>query len=166
MQHPEYLYHYTSFHHLPKILEAGFLKLTPSNLVEPKRYWRRADEGGGYSIVSDTDDVKPVVWLTKEELGADAAKDAVALGLDTGHIAAVNKMEVKFVVPWNDKYEWWLDWQKRNRMKKKQYRLFTSHGEHYGSWYVCEEPIPLSDVEKVVDNRTGEVIWERKAGGE
>lgn len=100
MQHPEYLYHYTSFHHLPKILEAGFLKLTPSNLVEPKRYWRRDDEGGGYS------------------------------------------------------------------MKKKQYRLFTSHGEHYGSWYVCEEPIPLSDVEKVVDNRTGEVIWERKAGGE
>lgn len=164
MQHPDYLYHYTSLKHLPRILDAGFLKLTPSNLVVPKRYWKEYLESGDYNIVSDADDIKPVVWLTREELGCDAKTDAAALGLDAGAIKAVNKMEVKFVIPWNDKFQWWLDWQKRNRMKKKQYRLFTSHGEHYGSWYVCEEPIPLSEVKQIINNLTGEVIRDRKAG--
>ena len=32
----EYLYHFTSPNHLPEILNAGYLKLTPSNLIEPK----------------------------------------------------------------------------------------------------------------------------------
>lgn len=51
-------------------------------------------------------------------------------------------------------------------MKKSQYRIFTSHGEHYGSWYVCEEQIPMSDVEEIVNNLTGEVIWRREGGDE
>ena len=54
----------------------------------------------------------------------------------------------------------------QNRMKKSQYRIFTSHGEHYGSWYVCEERIPMSEVEEIVNNLTGEVIWRREGGGE
>ena len=40
MQHPEYLYHYTSVLNLPYIMESRYLKLTPSNLVKPKRYWK------------------------------------------------------------------------------------------------------------------------------
>lgn len=164
MIHPEYLYHYTTLQFIPKILDDGFLMLTPSNLVKPKRYWKKYDENGDYDIVGDTDDIKPVVWLTKEELGATEDKDKIAIGMVAGGVQAVNKMEAKFVIPWNDKYQWWLDWQKKNRMKQSQFRLFTSHGEHYGSWYICEEPIPLSDIERVVNNLTGEVIWERNGG--
>ena len=44
MQHPEYLYHYTTLDFVPKILEDGFLMLTPSNLVKPKRYWKERRE--------------------------------------------------------------------------------------------------------------------------
>lgn len=57
MQHPEYLYHYTTLDFVPKILEDGFLMLTSSNLVKPKRYWKERREDGNYDIVSDTDDV-------------------------------------------------------------------------------------------------------------
>ena len=104
--------------------------------------------------------------LTQEELGASDDRDKIAIGMAAGGVRAVNKMTAKFVIPWNDKYQWWLDWQKKNRMKKSQYRIFTSHGEHYGSWYVCEEQIPMSDVEEIVNNLTGEVIWRREGGGE
>ena len=149
MQHPEYLYHYTTLDFVPKILEDGFLMLTPSNLVKPTRYWKERRDDGNYDIVSDSDD-----------------RGKIAIGMAAGGVRAVNKMTAKFVIPWNDKYQWWLDWQKKNRMKKSQYRIFTSHGEHYGSWYVCEEQIPMSDVEEIVNNLTGEVIWRREGGGE
>ncbi len=42
MQHPEYLYHYTTLDFVPKILEDGFLMLTPSNLVKPSDTGRSA----------------------------------------------------------------------------------------------------------------------------
>ena len=111
MQHPEYLYHYTTLDYVPKILEDGFLMLTPSNLVKPKRYWKERREDGNYDIVSDTDDIKPVVWLTQEELGASDDRDKIAIGMAAGGVKAVNKMTAKFVIPWNDKYQWWLNWQ-------------------------------------------------------
>ena len=103
MQHPEYLYHYTTLDFVPKILEDGFLMLTPSNLVKPKRYWKERREDGNYDIVSDTDDIKPVVWLTQEELGASDDRDKIAIGMAAGGVKAVNKMTAKFVIPWNDK---------------------------------------------------------------
>ena len=111
VQHPEYLYHYTTLDFVPKILEDGFLMLTPSNLVKPKRYWKERRDDGNYDIVSDTDDIKPVVWLTQEELGASDDRDKIAIGMAAGGVRAVNKMTAKFVIPWNDKYQWWLDWQ-------------------------------------------------------
>ena len=111
VQHPEYLYHYTTLDFVPKILEDGFLMLAPSNLVKPKRYWKERRDDGNYDIVSDTDDIKPVVWLTQEELGASDDRDTIAIGMAAGGVRAVNKMTAKFVIPWNDKYQWWLDWQ-------------------------------------------------------
>lgn len=159
MEHPDYLYHYTTLDYIPKILDDGFLMLTPSNLVKPSRYWMEIKDGVK-TIVSDKDDIKPVVWLTKDgTLDANSHADQRAIGLDS---PPYTNLTAKFVIPWNDKYQWWLDWQKKNRMQQSQFRRFTSHGERYSAWYVCEERIPMSDVEEIVNNLTGEVIWRRE----
>ena len=110
MQHPEYLYHYTSVLNLPYIMETRYLKLTPSNLVKPKRYWKELHPSGtGYNIVGDTDNIKPVVWMTEED--NVQKEEAFHIGYRQ---SPDDRTEIKFVIPYKEKYKWWVDWKDRN----------------------------------------------------
>lgn len=158
MQHPKYLYHYTSVLNLPYIMESRYLKLTPSNLVKPKRYWKEPHPSGtGYNIVGDTDNIKPVVWMTEED--NVQKEEAFHIGYRQ---SPDDRTEIKFVIPYKEKYKWWVDWKDRNRMDKKGFQSFVSHGEKYGSWWISEEMIPFEDILMIVNNHTGEVIWKNE----
>ena len=64
MAEQKYLYHYTSRYHLKKIMESGYLKLTPSDLIKPVDLKIIRYEDGHCSAVSEiSDHVKPVVWM-------------------------------------------------------------------------------------------------------
>lgn len=96
MEHPDYLYHYTTLDYISKILDDGFLMLTPSNLVKPSHCWMEI-KNGVKTIVGNKDDVKPVVWLTKEgTLDASSETDRRAIGLNAcpnSKLTAVDKVE-------------------------------------------------------------------------
>lgn len=150
----EYLYHFTSILHLDEILKDGFLKLTPSNLIKPtdlkKEKVLDADGQVFYNIVSEkSDPIKPVVWLT-DKSSVDIAKK---MGL---HDA---KTEVRLKLPMKDDYQWWVTWADQNKMNKSWRKTFTT-GCDYGSWYVCEHEIKLTDVKTIENIITGEIYWQ------
>lgn len=159
MKKPNVLYHYTCRRWAEKIIKDGFLKLTPSNLVEPRKMWMERRDGV-MTVVSDTDDVKPVVWMTDEYVSANRSELAPHLGMLSIGSPETDKTAIRIEIPWSDTYVWWMAWQKKNRMKKTMFRRFTSHGERYGGWYISEQEIPLSAVARIVDNYTGDVLWE------
>jgi hypothetical protein len=143
----EYLYHYTAPLRWEQIKEAGFLKLTPSNLkklVNPKVITL---PDGTKSVVDETDSYKPVVWLTN-------STSSVNLGL------IPEKEKILIVIPFNkEKHHWWVTWKDKNKMDKKQFKNMTSHGERYSSWYVCEEEIPLDEIYMVKNVETDEILY-------
>lgn len=101
------------------------------------------------TVVDETDSYKPVVWLTcLEDFGPEE------LGLSKA------KQQVQIAIPYNkEKHLWWVDWKDKNRMKKSWFKRLTGHGERYGSWYICEEPIPMSDFAWAKDMTTGEILY-------
>lgn len=146
------LYHYTSRYQVEQIIEAGYLKLTPSNLIKPVdlKIVRNAD--GNYDAVSAiSDPVKPVVWLTD-------SLDTSGHGLENS-TAPDFKKRIRITIPMKDSYKWWVTWAERNRMNKSWFKAFT-RGKRYGTWYVSEEPITLDDVLLIEDLLTGEVLFE------
>lgn len=145
------LFHYTSRCHAEQIIKAGYLKLTPSNLIKPTDARIVRNEDGTVDVVSElSDSVKPVVWLTDSE-------DASRLGLECPQNRDVKK-QVRITVPMKDTYRWWLTWAERNRINKKWFKVFTA-GCNYGSWYVSEEIIPLADIASIEDISIGEVLF-------
>ena len=58
-----------------------------------------------------------------------------------------------------EEYKWWLTWAQKNRMNKSWFKRFTN-GYNYGSWYISESPIYLTDILRIEDLETGEVFYE------
>lgn len=142
----EYLYHYTAVLRWEQIKESGFLKLTPSNLLKPKNPKMEKLPDGTYVYADETDDYKPVVWFTN-------------LDSPEGHGLDEIKTEIQIVVKFNkEKHLWWVDWKDKNRMNKSWFKSLTQ-GMRYGSWYVCEEIIPIEDFIYVKNLKTGEVLY-------
>lgn len=130
-----------------QIKESGYLKLTPSNLLKPKNPKMVKQEDGTYVCADETDSYKPVVWFTNSPSPEGHGIDDV-------------KTEIQIAIQFNKtKHLWWVDWKDKNRMNKKWFKDLTSHGERYGSWYVCEEIVPLEDVIYVKNLVTGEILY-------
>lgn len=147
MSEIQFLYHYTAMLRWEQIQKSGYLKLTPSNLLKPKNVKRVKLEDGTYSYVDETDSFKPVVWLTSDESPQNHAMDKM-------------KEEIQIAILYDkSKHHWWIDWKDKNRMDKNWFKKLTCHGERYGSWYVCEEIIPLSEVIFVKNLKTNEIIY-------
>lgn len=150
---PDYVYHFTSLNHVNEILNSGYLRLTPSNLIEPKDAKPGIDpETGNATIVSAmSDHVKPVVWLTAEgDVPLDQAK---AHGLNGP------KTVIKCKIPMKTDYLWWHKWSDDNRMKTSWKKRFTRNTS-YSTWYICEHRIPLEDIESIVNVVSGAVYWD------
>lgn len=146
----EYVYHYTALERWELIEKSGYLKLTQSNLLKPVNPHFEKDENGVISFVDETDSYKPVVWLTHS---AEA----------TGHSLGTMKERLQIAIPYNkDKHIWWVEWKDKHRMNKSWFKKLTSHGERYGTWYVCEEIIPLEEVAWVKDLWTNEILYENQ----
>lgn len=145
------LYHYTSRYQAEQIIESGYLKLTPSNLIKPVDLKKVRLEDGNYEYVSAiSDPIKPVVWLTD-------SLDASGHGLENETSLDIKK-RIRITIPMKDTYEWWLTWAERNRMNKSWFKAFI-RGKRYGTWYVSEESITLADVLLIEDLVTGEVLY-------
>ncbi len=144
------VYHYTSMLHIDAILKDGYLKLTPSNLVQPTDL-HLVNVNGIPSWVSQTDSIKPVVWLTSSPIPEGH-------GLECG--SNMRKKEVRITLSMKDSYEWWEDWSVKNRMNKNWKKKFI-RGFRYGTWYVSEEVIPVEDFLLVENLKTGEILYKR-----
>lgn len=136
------LYHYTSCHHMMEIISSGKLKLTPSNLLRPNL---RIEN---HCAVSDTDNHKPVVWLTSredpEKIGVFFPSNLMPPDYD--------KRRIQFTIP-NDPalgIKPWGPWATQNHMNKA-WRRTLAKGMDHESWYISEREIPLSAVTHIRD---------------
>lgn len=146
------LYHYTSRYQAEQIVDAGYLKLTPSNLIKPVDLRIVKQEDGKYGAISTiSDPVKPVVWLTD-------SLDMSGHNLECPHDPNFKK-RIRITIPMKDSYKWWVTWAEQNRMNKKWFKAFT-RGKRYGTWYVSEEAILLENVLLIEDLVTGEILYD------
>lgn len=145
------LYHYTSRHQVEQIIEAGYLELTPSNLIKPTDLRMVRYEDGNYGTVSEiSDPIKPVVWMTDSLDGSEKFTKNNAI-----------KQRIRISIPMKDSYKFWVVWARKNRMNKQWFKDFTQNS-HYGTWYISEEAIPLEDVLMIEDLTTGEVLLDNR----
>lgn len=148
------LYHYTSRYQVEQIIESGYLKLTPSNLIKPVDLKIMKLTDGNYDAVSAiSDPIKPVVWLT-------SSLDTSGHGIESPHDPNFKK-RIRITIPTKDSYKWWITWAEENRMNKSWFKAFT-RGKRYGTWYVSEEAIMLDDVLLIEDLVTGEVLYDNR----
>ena len=140
----KYLYHYTDPESFIRILNAGCIKLTDSNLIAPKagKEIVKVNEYGRLVHTYEGADYKPVVWLTsmdqpnEELLGLSSLKTQVRIAVE---------YNVLTHVPWSV-------FADRNGMDKK-WRSDFEYGRAPKTWFISESPIPVS-VEKM---ETGEI---------
>lgn len=148
------LYHYTCLEHLPKIIQAGFLKTTESNVS-----------------IERTQAGPNVVWLTtdpdcKHGHGIDPAS-VVRNAHDHGITVTPELMQqwdktrVRFTVRLpNDHVHKWLDWTKKYPMNPLWKKAFISAARGgVGTWRVVEHPILQDRWVEVIDRHTGEHLW-------
>ena len=156
---PEYVYHFTSPNHLAEILNAGYLKLTPSNLIEPKdvTFGRDPETGNATMVSAMSDSVKPVVWLTTQ--------DTIPSNQASGHGLNGLKTIIRCKIPMKADYLWWHKWSDDNRMKSSWKKRFIRNTS-YSTWYICEHRIPLEDIEDIDNTLTGEIYWPAQASTE
>lgn len=129
-------YHYTAIFHLPAILEAGYLKLTESNLR------------------ADVEMYKPVVWLTTEK-----EPDPDKLGL-SGSI--VDKTEIRIHVEKkpNIPITAWEHFSKQNKIDPK-WKAALEQGQKPETWYISTSKIPLSNVLLIENRYTGHIYYKQ-----
>lgn len=132
------LYHYTCTTHLPKILKAGYLKTTESNVS--MRFTHKGPD---------------VVWLTDTptaDLGHgvttihEGHSDGTLTKVDGSSVPRFDKTRVRFTVDVDATR--WLDWEPAGHMTKAWRRILIANGggqEAAGHWYVFEGRIPESD---------------------
>ncbi len=141
---PANLYHFTSPNQMDYILEDGYIKLTNSNLkiddatlhIEPMY---RNGQIIGEHAVNKYSNYHPVVWLTAN---ADAAADENGL--------YHTKTQRRLTIPTkgrNWKFLKWTDFlSKYNADPLNARSLKQGSGADWRNWYVCEEPIPVSEI--------------------
>lgn len=146
----EYLYHYTAPLRYEQIKASGYLKLTPSNLkrlVNP--HWITMEDGTR-NFVDETDEYKPVVWLTNSDT-------------PNNHGLSREKEKIQIVLRYNkEKHHWWWTWKDKNRADKKMTKGLMSKGTRYTTWYVCEEIIPFEDILLVKNLETNEILYTKE----
>lgn len=138
---PRTLFHYTNLAHLPEIFASGKLKLTNSNLVRPVN--GRIENN---SFVSDSDNYRPVVWLTDsisplghgiDQPGIMEERDKTRIRIE---VAVTPELHIRK----------WMDWADENSMDP-EWRAALTNRKAYKTWYVTEEEIPLSAVVEIYD---------------
>lgn len=137
-------------------MNVGYLKLTPSQLKEPVNV-RIEEVEGVKTVVSDNDNYKPVVWLTR-----NAHPDAYQTGLtpigevDKGSLG--DKMAIRITIKKRLEYLPWKLFADINKAERK-YRKWIEAGRNPSEWYVSENPIPVTDFIVVENMVTGDVIY-------
>lgn len=134
------LFHYTCKEHLPKILKAGYLKLTDSCIIPPDGTLETELRCRAY---------KPVVWLTDSDCPDH-------LGLAG---SCFDKTEIKITVARRSSMKYWKCWKPQKEMPKWWKDAFCK-GMNCTSWYVSEEIIPLSSILKIENRYDGTVYYE------
>ena len=141
---PKNLYHFTSPLQMEFIREDGFINVTNSNLkvddatlrIEPMY---RNGELVGKHAVNKYSTYHPVVWLTAN---ADAVAD------ENGLYGA--KMQCRLTIATEDrrwKFLKWTDFLTKYHADPIQAgALKRASGSDWKKWYVCEEPISVSDI--------------------
>ena len=136
------LYHYTSLYHLEMILKDGYLKLTNSNLIEPKD--AHIENG---NVVSSTDSYKPVVWFSSL-FDFDKAGDCGLSG------SIVDKTEVAIHIDTADfplfPFYKWTDWAIKNNIEKAWFETLKRTAPLWDTFYVCESKIALPKKECII----------------
>lgn len=130
------LYHYTSLEHLVEIIVSGRIKTGPSDLLTPKAYYLV----NGRVICPETDDYKPVVWLTDSE-------SPESMGLDGAHYS---KKRIRISVPKKTCFKKWDKWADENNMEPQWKKAFA-RDLNWKSWYITESAISLDDVSEIRD---------------
>lgn len=144
---PKVLYHYTSLTHMKDIIESGYIKKVPSNLLRPKNM----QNVNGVVIDPATDDFKPVVWLT-------SSLDPNGHGL----IGRQNKKRIRFTIPMQRHFVKLSEWAKKNNMDPKWKKALTK-GFNWQSWYISELQISLDEVSEIFDCETNLLVeWKEK----
>ena len=105
---------------------------------------------GHQDMISETDSYKPVVWLTDSD-----SPERHGIEPPQSLPPELDKKRVRFVLEKKPDYLWWHTWSDKNRINKK-YKKRLTLGIAYGSWYICEHEIPLSDILYIEDLQTGE----------
>ena len=142
---PMILYHYTSWYHMMEIIASGHITRAPSNLLKPKNPFIDS----GTLVDPETDEYKPVIWLTDSE-------SPERLGID-GPPPEYSKKRVRFSIPMQPHFTKWDKWAKRNKMDTDWKRCLTS-GMNWKSWYISEKEIPLENVSQIFDLENNTII--------
>ncbi len=144
---PANLYHFTSPIHLGFIREDGYIKLTDSNLKIDDATYRiepmyRNGKLIGEHAVNKYSNYHPVVWLTAN---ADAVADENGLSR--------TKTQCRLTIPTKGRRWKFLKWtdflSKYNAAPLIAKSLKQGGGADWRNWYVCEEPIPVSEFSAV-----------------
>lgn len=139
-------YHFTSYNHMLEIAASGKIKLTCSNLLYPTN--PRIVNG---ALVSDTDDYKPVVWLTNKDtsdgLGVDPITRFKPVDDDKRRIRITIESGTLIVKKW-------LSWAYHNHMDAK-WRDSLIKGQDYKTWYITETDIPVANITRIEDVYSG-----------
>ena len=136
---PYKLYHYTSRYHLEKILSDRKLKLTQSNLLEPKHL--HVENG---VLVDETDGYKPCLWATDKPY-FDAEKKVLSG-------AKYDKTEVQIVLLDTSGFVYWDDWAKENKMDPSWRSRFIK-GKNYSHWWISEQEYPINKETAIIRYR-------------
>lgn len=138
---PRTLFHYTNPVHLAEILDSGKLKRTNSNLVRPVN-----GRMENHNFVSDTDDFRPVVWLTDsispkghgiEQKGIETERDKTRIRIE---VAVTPDLHIQK----------WRDWADENNMDP-EWRAIITGGYAYKTWYITEQEIPITSIVEIYD---------------
>lgn len=166
------LYHFTCIQHWPTIQEAGFLKLTDSNLMKGRETMGEIaeaymlDERTLQTMPDGTVGVNHVSTLGEEKvihLTRNPARSSTELLWATGNPnVAVDKTRVRIAVDVPDEdVHLWEPWHDRMGGSQLFKGSLKRSGGDWKSWFVCEREIPRAEWAEVVDLDTGRVLYRR-----
>jgi hypothetical protein len=121
------LYHFTSYYHLAMIRQAGYLRLTESNIGSPDPNIKPFGENVG----------PRVVWLTENP---DAQLDNGLVG------CTIDKRAVRFTIEIDEKEVMrWRDFANLHGIHHKWYRALDISGGYTAKyWWVSTKEIPVT----------------------
>lgn len=131
------LYHYTSLYQLKLIMDAKQIDLCPSNLVRPDDWYMVEDANGIPTVADETDDFKPVVWLTNFLDFKRALKSGLNKPKTECAIVVKNPDPACFVK--------WDKWAIANGIEKKWFNALKRTAPEWPSFYVTEKPIVITN---------------------